>query len=193
MHNFLVQLSSSTPTPGGGSVSALAGALSAGLLSMVAGLKQPSHILLSVIPESQQIMKRCEELVEEDSDAYDKVVLAFKLPKEPEEEKAKRTQAVQEALEYAAKVPLETARYAVRLLELAGIVAEHGLKSAKSDVEVASLMARSAMVGALLNVRANTSSLNNIECRTNLEEEASRLEKEGEKLFQCAVANLSPV
>lgn len=195
MHDFLEKLSSPTPTPGGGSVSAMSAAMAAGLLSMVSGLtinkkSSPSENMntphpLSNIPfVTQQIMKRCEELVIEDAEAYDKVMNAYKLPKETDSDKGKRKQEIQESLKYAAEVPLETAHHAFKLLEIFSLVAEHGLKSASSDIEVAFFMAKTALHGALLNVKANTSSIADETYRRKLEEECTNLESKAALIFE---------
>lgn len=195
MHDFLEKLSSPTPTPGGGSVSAMSAAMAAGLLSMVSGLtinkksSQSENINaphpLSTIPSvAQKIMKRCEELVIEDAQAYDKVVSAYKMPKETDSDKEKRKQEIQESLKYAAEVPLETAHHAFKLLEIFSLVAEHGLKSASSDIEVAFFMAKTALHGALLNVKANTSSITDDMYRRKLEEECALIESKVFLLFE---------
>ena len=178
--------------------------MSAGLLSMVSGLSinkkssQPEsmntpHPLSNIPSATQQIMKRCEELVIEDSQAYDKVVNAYKLSKETDRDKERRKEAIQESLKCAAEVPLDTARQAFKLLEIAGLVAEHGLKSAKSDVEVAAWMAKTALHGALLNVRANTSSIIDDTYRHKLEDECASLESKASILFEAATSLLTKV
>lgn len=215
MHKFLVELASSTATPGGGSVAALAGALAAGLIAMVAGLTlnkkntsvagnvmpvnsthsannpvnlYDSHPLLGIPEEAKEIMNRCEELVALDSRAYEKVMEAYKLPKETETEKETRKQAIQDALGLASKIPLETANRAFRLLELTELLRQHGLKSAQSDIQVAAYMARSALQGAVLNVEANTFSITDKEKSRLLEEKAKKLELEGGKVFNKIVS-----
>lgn len=165
-NNFLDILASSSPTPGGGSASALAGALAAGLTSMVCNLtigkkkyEEVSEELTRVLQSSEELRQRLTKLVEEDSEAFNRVMAAFRLPKETQEEKETRSRQIEEATKGAAKVPLEVMEEALRVLDLSQVVAEKGNPNSISDAGVAALLAWSAVEGADLNVEINLSSL----------------------------------
>ena len=165
-NNFLDLLASSSPTPGGGSASALAGALAAGLTSMVCNLtigkkkyEEVSEELTRVLQSSEELRQRLTKLVEEDSEAFNRVMAAFRLPKETPQEKETRSRQIEEATKGAAKVPLEVMEEALRVLELSQVVAEKGNPNSISDAGVAALLAWSAVEGADLNVEINLSSL----------------------------------
>lgn len=163
---FLNATAEGTPTPGGGSVSALAGALAAALTAMVARLTSGKRKYADVQPQMDEAIAKIEPLrsqltraIDEDNAAFDKVMEALKLPKESQEEKAVRRAALQLATMSAAMVPLRTMRLAVQALEIAQVVAELGNASSMTDVGVAALMARAAVEGAALNVRVNLAAL----------------------------------
>jgi len=164
--NFLDLLASSSPTPGGGSVSALSGTLAAGLTSMVCNLtigkkkyQEVSEELIGVLQESEELRQRLTHLVNEDSKAFDRVMEAFRLPKETQEEKEVRSHQIENATKGATRVPLEVMEKALRVLELSQVVAGKGNPNSISDAGVAALLAWSAVEGADLNVEINLSSL----------------------------------
>jgi len=163
---FLDLLASSSPTPGGGSVSALAGALAAGLTSMVCNLtigkkryQEVSDELSKVLQRSEGLRERLAQLVDEDAQAFDEVMKAYKLPKESPEEKEVRSHRIEEATKGAVQVPLEVMEKALKVLELSQVVAEKGNPNSLSDAGVAALLGWSAVEGANLNVEINLSSL----------------------------------
>lgn len=150
------------PTPGGGSACALAGAVSASLLSMVASMpKSKSNAVAereALDEANTEIVKLRETLtalVDRDADAYDLVIAAFRKPKATDEDKAARKAAIQDATRVATEIPLETMKACADLLRLQAIVAEHGNTNAASDVHVAGLLARAALRGARSNVDIN--------------------------------------
>lgn len=160
--DFLSELASDSPTPGGGSVAALAGALGAALTSMVANLTVGKKKYADVQEDIQAILGKTEalrleltDLMAEDAAVFDKVVDAMKLPKETDGEKAARTGALQTALVDAAMVPLAVMEKCVEVIALARVAAEKGNKNAVSDAGVAALMARAGAHAASLNVRIN--------------------------------------
>ena len=160
---FLSAVASPTPTPGGGSVAALAGALAAALAQMVAGLTAGKKKFAAVEGEMREASVRAAELVnrllaltEEDAAAYAAVSAAYKLAAEPA---AERTRAIDAALLGAAEVPLESAEVCVRVAELAAGVATKGNPNAVSDAGVAALLAEAACRGAVYNVRINVAAL----------------------------------
>jgi len=167
LNDFLSELASDSPTPGGGSVAALAGALAAALTSMVANLTIGKKKYADVQDDVQAVLKKTEglrlelsELMQEDAAAFDKVMVAMKLPKETDEEKAKRADALQAALVDAAMVPLAVMEKCVEVIALAKVAAEKGNKNAVSDAGVAALMGRAGAHAAKLNVMINLGWIN---------------------------------
>jgi formiminotetrahydrofolate cyclodeaminase len=163
---FLDELSSSAPAPGGGSVAALSGALGAALISMVCNLtvgkKKYADVqedIEALLEESEALRKELTDLLEEDVKAYTAYSKAAKMPRQTEEQKAKRAKARQEALKGATDVPLSIAEAAVKVMDLCRPAAEKGNVWAVSDAGVAVLMAEAALRSAALNVLINLGSL----------------------------------
>jgi glutamate formiminotransferase/formiminotetrahydrofolate cyclodeaminase len=166
LSGFVGSVASPTPTPGGGSVTAHAGALAAALAQMVAGLTTGKKKYASVDAEMREIAVRAaalgntlSALVARDAAAYAIVAAAYKLPGETDAEAAAKAQQVDDALVHAAEVPLETARACEQVAQLALAVAEHGNTNAASDAGVAALLAEAGCVGASYNVRINVAAL----------------------------------
>jgi glutamate formiminotransferase/formiminotetrahydrofolate cyclodeaminase len=166
LSGFVGSVASPSPTPGGGSVAAHAGALAAALAQMVAGLTVGKKKYAAVDAEMRELAVRAAglgnqlaSLVARDASAYAIVAAAYKLPAEGEEQQRERTAKVDDALLHAAEVPLETARACAEVAELALAVAERGNTNAASDAGVAALLAEAGCVGASYNVRINVSSL----------------------------------
>jgi len=164
--NFLDELASSAPAPGGGSVASLAGALGAALVSMVCNLTLGKKGYEEVQGDIQELLARSEalrqeltDLLEADVAAYTAYSQAAKMPRDTEEQKAARNQAMQAALKNATLVPLRVAEAAVRVMELCLPTAEKGNKWAVSDAGVAVLMAEAALRSAALNVFINLGSI----------------------------------
>ncbi len=180
---LLAETAGDAPVPGGGSISALNGAIAAALAEMVANLTIGKKKYADVQDEMAEIAKNAAALqkelvldVDRDSEAYDGVAQAFKLPKETEEEKAIRSAAIQENTKKAALVPMEVARRASALLPAIEAVVARGNQNAVTDGCVAMMCARVAVVGALFNVRINLTSIKDEEFVARLREEADRLE-----------------
>ena len=192
LKEFLSLTAGNDPVPGGGSISALCGALSAALSQMVAGLtigkKKYAGVEDSMKAMSTVFNAYLDEFtqaIDQDSEAYHAVFSAFQLPKETEEEKAARTQKIQEATKIAAEIPLQVAQRACTIMDFIHTLAQTGNQNAVTDACVAMMCARTAVLGALLNVRINLSSIQDTEYVDKLKEEADRLEKEaGEKETQ---------
>ncbi len=153
---FLDELSSGAATPGGGCAAALAGALAAGLVAMVA---RNTGALDAIAAEADGLRGELEELVDVDAAAFERVMAAFRLPKETEEQKAERSAAIQAGYRAAVEPPAAVCERALRVLELAAEVAERGNPNAVSDAGVAALLAASALDGAALNVEINLGSI----------------------------------
>ena len=166
LSGFVGSVASPSPTPGGGSVTAHAGALAAALAQMVAGLTAGRKKYVAVDAEMRDIAVRAaalgnalSALVARDAAAYAIVFAAYKLPGETEQQQNEKAARVDDALIHAAEVPLETARACADVAELARAVAERGNTNAASDAGVAALLAEAGCVGAAYNVRINVSAL----------------------------------
>jgi len=195
LSGFVSSVASSTPTPGGGSVSAHVGALAAALAQMVAGLTVGRKKYAAVDAEMKQIGLDAADLgnelaalVEADARAYTAVSNAYKLPKEPEDAAVRRTEAITEALLGASRVPLDTARACARVAELASAVAVKGNTNAVSDAGVAALLAEAACRGAAYNVRINIAALEDKSRGASLAAEATELVARTGKFTAQAVA-----
>jgi len=160
------KLASGEPTPGGGSASAAVGALSAGLVRMVAALTANSPKYAAVAERAGIIGAEAERLMEsllrgtdEDVAAFDAVTAAFKLPKSTDAEKSARSAAIQGALQAAAEPPMRVVEAAVQTCKLAAELVDFGNPNAVSDVGCAALFASAAAQGAALNVSINAKGL----------------------------------
>ncbi len=163
---FLDELASSSPAPGGGSVAALAGALGAALTSMVCNLTIGKKKYMDVEEDMTKILKDAEDLraqfttlIDKDTDAFNKVMEAFGLPKENDAQKALRGAAITAATKEATMVPLEVMKHCIDGLALAQKVAANGNKNSVSDAGVSALMLHAGCEAAALNVRINLNSL----------------------------------
>ncbi len=160
--NFLNELASNLPTPGGGSVAALAGALGAALISMVGNLtvgkkkyEDVEEDIKKIISSSEKLRYELSQLIEEDVKVFNNFMATYKMPKETEDEKKKRAEMIQESLIKAAKVPLKVAYKCLDILILSQEAAEKGNVNVVSDAGVAVLMAEAAVESAILNVKIN--------------------------------------
>jgi methenyltetrahydrofolate cyclohydrolase len=179
---FLDELASSSPAPGGGSVAALSGALGAALSSMVCNLTRGKQGYETVQDEITELLQKSEELrqdltdlIDKDTDAFNEVMKALKLPKETEEQKAQRKNAVQTALKKAAEIPLETARKCLQILDVSRVVTEKGNKNSITDAGVSALLAQTGVQAAMLNVRINLSSIKDEDYVTQVTTELQEL------------------
>jgi formiminotetrahydrofolate cyclodeaminase len=170
VQDFIIELASANPTPGGGSASALAGAMAAAMVEMSCNLTVGREKYQAVEAEMQTVLARATELrekllaaVDEDTEAFDVVSRAYKMPKGTEEEKTQRTAAIQQALKRASEVPLGVAQASAELAQLAAIAQEKANPNVASDARVARLLAEAARDGAAANVEINISSLTDTE------------------------------
>lgn len=194
--SFLAETAGEAPVPGGGSISALNGAIAASLCQMVANLTIGKKKYADCEAEMKEIAAKVASIAQElvldvdrDSDAYDKVFAAFKLPKETDEEKAARSQAIQESTKYAAEVPMEVARRVYSLLDMIDAVVARGNQNAVTDGCVAMMCARCAIVGALFNVRINLTSLKDRDFASKLRQEADKMEEEVNRREKNVIAH----
>jgi len=163
---FIQELSTNSPAPGGGSVSALAGALGAALSSMVAALTHEKKELLDLKPEmdeigieAQNLKDRLSFLVDEDTNAFNKVMDANRLSATNDKEQSAKNQAIEIANKYAIEIPLETAKKCFRVIELANTLVEKGNPNSVSDAGVAAEVALAGVSGACMNVLINLTSV----------------------------------
>ena len=163
---FQEALAASSPTPGGGTASAISLGHAASLALMVCRLTKGKErwadgweIANKVERMAGPLLVHSSNLAQEDSEAFDKVMACFRMPKATDEDKLSRKAAIDDATLFAAEVPYETAKSAVRLLELLPDLARNGNANAVTDVGVAGLLASAAAKGALFNVEINLNSL----------------------------------
>lgn len=159
---LLDRFASPDPTPGGGSAAALAGALGAGLVAMVSampktrtGAAEERQRLDAALGWAREAGARLRQLVDDDTQAYDAVIAAYRLARGTDEEKAARKAAVASAMERATEVPLRTAEACLVVLRAAQEAAAHGNANALSDARTGGAMAWAGLVGAAENVRVN--------------------------------------
>ncbi|MCH5278379.1 MAG: cyclodeaminase/cyclohydrolase family protein [Christensenellaceae bacterium] len=184
--DYLDILASDAPAPGGGSAAALCGAQGIGLTTMVAGQTVSKKryeaewpIAQKVIDEGKGLYEALTAQVDKDTDAYNLVAAAFKMPKETDEEKAARRNEIAKATLVATEVPFETLRLAVRSLELADTLLGHYNTNCASDLGVAVLNLYTCIHGAWLNVLINLGGVKD-------EERAKFFDEEGKKLVAHA-------
>jgi methenyltetrahydrofolate cyclohydrolase len=182
--DLLTAFRSSDPTPGGGSASALAGAVGASLLAMVAGLPKPRAAAEEDLERLQAAGERCaavaaelEALVDRDSDAYDTVMAAYRKPKGTDEEKVARSAGIQAAMREAIAAPLAVMRACANAAEQGVVVAALGNPSASSDVQVAFELLGAGLRGARLNVDINLGSVKDAEYIARVRAEVEEFER----------------
>ena len=182
---FALETASESPAPGGGSISAYMGALGAALGTMVANLS--SHKagwdarwkeFSDWADKGQEVLARLLALVDEDTAAFDRIMAALGMPKGSEEEKAARAEALEDATLYATEVPLKTMKAALEVFPIVRAMAEEGNPASVSDAGVGALAARSAVLGAQLNVRINAAGLADREAAERLCAEAAKIAAE---------------
>ena len=163
---FAVETASESPAPGGGSIAAYMGALGAALGTMVANLSSHKagwddrwEEFSEWAEKGQALLQELLHLVDEDTDAFNRIMAVFGMPKTTEAEKAARSAALQEATLYATQVPLRTMQAAEKVFAIVRAMAEEGNPNSVSDAGVGALAARSAVLGAQLNVKINAAGL----------------------------------
>jgi formiminotetrahydrofolate cyclodeaminase len=127
------------------------------------GYEKVQDEIHGILEKSEELRKDLTDLIDKDTDAFNEVMKALKMPKETEDQKEQRRNAMQTAYKQAAEVPLETARKCVEILDVAHIVAVKGNKSSISDAAVSALMAQTGVQAAMLNVRINLRSIKDTE------------------------------
>ncbi|MCR2045459.1 cyclodeaminase/cyclohydrolase family protein [Anaerosalibacter massiliensis] len=193
LKDYVEQVASNKPAPGGGSVSALVGSLGAALTSMVGNLtigkkayekldeankKEINRNLTKV----QNYINDLNTFIDKDTEAFNKVMESFKMPKQTDEEKKARSLAIEEATKGALETPLECAKKCLEVLRLQKTFALYGNPNAITDVGVGALLAYSGLEGALFNVKINLSGLKDKEYVRGIEKEVEDILNEGKKL-----------
>lgn len=176
---YLDTLGSSSPTPGGGSVAGLVGALGASLGQMVIGLtvkRTPSEEMDTELAHLQSAVETLITASRQDEEAYGGYIEASRLPKSTDEEKAVRRQAMQDALIHAAEVPLSLATASLGVLSSMGVVIERGASHAISDAAIGVALAETSVSGALAFVRANVAMIRNEAIASSLAQRADSIE-----------------
>ena len=184
---FADETASESPAPGGGSISAYMGALGAALGTMVANLSAHKagwddrwEEFSDYAVRGREIMTKLMALVDEDTEAFNRIMAVFAMPKGTPEEKAARSAALQDATLYATEVPLRTMRESAKVFDLVEAMARQGNPASVSDAGVGALAARAAVLGAYLNVRINAAGLKD-------REQADRLLKEAADIAATAI------
>ena len=176
LNEFLGELGSNSPAPGGGSISALAGALGSALAAMVCRLTVENNKYAQVQAEIKTILAQADSLTSEltrcvdaDTEAFNQVMAAYKLAKTTDREKETRSAAIQQAMVLAAELPLAVAGQCLQVLSMAVRVLTIGNSNAASDASVAGLMAHAGLHGALYNVLINLESIKDENIRSNIQ------------------------
>lgn len=198
INEFAQIVASDSPVPGGGSIAALCGSLAAALTEMVANLtvckkkyEASKDEMTEIINEASLLREKLLNYIEEDSLAYNKVMEAYKLPKEAGEEKLLRLAKIEEGLKIAATVPLKVAQTSFEILPLAEAVVLRGNQNSVTDALVGAMMARTGVLSAILNIRINLDSIKDDEFVNYLKEKADLLEAET-NLYEKKILDLSP-
>jgi formiminotetrahydrofolate cyclodeaminase len=192
---FLDKLCSDSPEPGGGSASALVGATAASLAGMLAALtihKKGYEQVKSEMEGHYAAAKRLEEdlltLLQRDTEAFDDASKAFKMPKETEEQKKKRAEAIEAGLKKATEVPLSIMEKGVEVARLAQKVLKKGNEMAITDGAISALFAEAAAIGGMINVRINFSWMKDREYIASIEKRLGAILDEARKIREEAVA-----
>lgn len=191
IEQFIREVASDSPAPGGGSVAALAGALAGGLISMycVLSLNREKYgeavsLLEQTGHEARLLSENLIQAVDLDTSAFNRILEAFRLPKGSDAEKEQRKQAIQEATIEAARVPLRTAEDCLRLLELVETAVGKGNPGAVTDLGVGNLQALAGLTGACYNVQINLGSINDPAIKAQFSGEVSSILTRGREFYQ---------
>ncbi len=184
IEEFAKVTASDAPAPGGGSVAAAAGSLAAALAEMVANLTigkekyaEAENEMRELAEKGQAIREKLIADIQRDSSSFNLYMAALRMPKDTEEEKAARREAMQRGLKEAAVVPLSVAETAAEIFPLAEAAVARGNANAVTDGLVSAMMARTAVLSALLNVKINLNSIKDEAFRADMEKQVKGLEK----------------
>jgi formiminotetrahydrofolate cyclodeaminase len=194
---FLQELGSVSPAPGGGSVAAMAGALAAQLAAMVCRLtianvkySQAHGELGELLRHAVEAADRLTKYIDEDTTAFQRVMACYNLPKTTEGEQTIRRDRIQEALKEAARLPLEVAQNSLAVLRYTKAVLLQGTPQAASDAAVAGLMAYAAIMGAVYNVRINVTAIKDQQFAEHMHSKLDELMSAAEVL-NCEIAEIT--
>lgn len=201
IQDFLNQTASNNPVPGGGSISALNGAIATSLAEMLASLTIGKKQYVEVEKEMKNtvdIMSQQREHffldIDRDAESYNLVMKAFKLPKETEEDKTKRSEIIQDATKHATLVPMEIAQRAFDLMDIIDSTTRNGKRNAITDGCISMMTCRTAVLGALLNVRINLGSIKDADFVKELQTKCNTMEiaamKKEQELYDWVKTNL---
>lgn len=195
---FMDKLASDAAAPGGGSAAAMAGTMGCSLISMVANLtigkekfKKHEEQVKEILVKSEKLRERLVSAADEDAKAFNSVMDALKMPKETDEEKAKRKEMLQQAFKGAATKPMEIGQMCVDVLGLAWELHDKSNPHALSDIGVGALMAYAGLEGAILNVEINIPSIKDEDFVEEMKEKIEQLRKEGNKVHRNIMANIT--
>ena len=179
---FLDELASSSPAPGGGSAACVAGAMGAALGSMVANLtigkekyQEVEELFTKAKEQTEKLRQELTDLIDKDANAFSGVIEAFKMPKDTEEQKKARSAKIQEEYKKAAMVPMETCRACRKVIDLLLETGTKGNKNAVSDIAVGALCALTGLKAASLNVEINLPAIKDEEFVASMKKELAEL------------------
>ncbi|RLF49695.1 MAG: methenyltetrahydrofolate cyclohydrolase [Thermoplasmata archaeon] len=189
VEDFVREVGSSSPAPGGGSVAALAGALSAALVCMVAeltmnkkGYEDYRDDMIRIKGKAKDAMEELIRLVDEDTEAFNLVMKAYRMPKNNEEEKRKRKEEIEKALKNAALVPLKTMEKCTELFSVLPEIASKGNVNSITDVGVAAALCNAAIFSAALNVEINLKGIEDYDFKEDVVSKVTVLAEDSKKL-----------
>ncbi len=193
VHEFVKELDSASPAPGGGSASALASAMGMALSRMVGHLTIPKKkfkalddsvqdTFIEVHEVLRDFERRTLELIDADTAAFNEIMKAFKMPKDSDEAKKRRKDAIETATYKATEVPLEIAEVAFKVLKKMHIILKHGNKNAISDIGVSVLLLHAGLEGAILNVKINLPGISDQAYVSEIKERITVLHEEGKAI-----------
>ena len=198
INEFLELASSSSPTPGGGNVSAVTATNGAAMVAMVAnltigkkGYEEFQDKAKEILDNIMKIIEKLKDLTQKDIDAFNKYMEAFRMPKNTEEEKEKRKKALQEAAKNATLVPLEIAKTCVEILEEAEKLSKFGNKMAISDVGVGAYIAEACAKAAMYSVDINLPSIKDEEFVKEVSQQRAEILTKAEELKILTIANVN--
>lgn len=197
LNDYLALAASSSPTPGGGSVSAIVATNAAAMVSMVAnltigkkGYDEHQEASKRIAAQAGALIEQLKGLTARDMEAFDRFVKAWKLPATNDEEKRAKAEANEQAAQNATAVPMEICRACLEIMKLARELAPFGNKSAISDVGVAAYVAEAALKAAMLSVDINLPGLKTRDFADAMKQERARLFAEAEELKILALADV---
>lgn len=183
IQDFLAETASNNPVPGGGSISALNGAVATALSEMLAkltiGKKKYAEVeneMKETVDKMSQQREHFFQDIDRDANAYNRVMEAFKLPKETDEDKAERSKQIQDATKHATLVPMGIAQRAFNLMDTIEYTTRNGNQNAITDGCISMMTCRTAVLGALLNVRINLGSIKDADFVKDIEDKCHAME-----------------